>query len=62
MKKGRQISRREAQRAAKSEKRPAEKLQTQTAGHGDYTKERHEIFVDLELDELLAAIRQQKGG
>lgn len=28
-------------------------------GHGDYTKERHEIFADLELEELLAAIRQQ---
>ena len=27
-------------------------------GRGDYSKERHEIFADLELDELLAAIRR----
>jgi hypothetical protein len=27
-------------------------------GHGDYTKERHEIFEDLELEDLLASIRQ----
>jgi hypothetical protein len=25
-------------------------------GHGDYTKERQEIFADLDLEELLAAI------
>ena len=31
-------------------------------GHGDYTKERQEIFADLELEELIAAIRQQKTG
>ncbi|MFL6247854.1 MAG: hypothetical protein ACJ74H_17655 [Thermoanaerobaculia bacterium] len=30
-------------------------------GHGDYTKERHEIFADLELEELLVSIRQKKG-
>ena len=29
-------------------------------GHGDYTKERQEIFADLKLEELLAAIRQRK--
>jgi len=28
-------------------------------GHGDYTKERHEIFADLELEDLLASIRKQ---
>ena len=28
-------------------------------GHGDYSEERHEIFADLELDELLAAIRER---
>jgi hypothetical protein len=27
-------------------------------GHGDYSKERLEIFRDLELEELLASIRQ----
>ena len=31
-------------------------------GHGDYTKERQEIFADLDLEDLLAAIRQQKAG
>lgn len=30
-------------------------------GHGDYTKERQEIFADLELEDLLALIRQEKG-
>jgi hypothetical protein len=29
--------------------------------HGDYTKERQEIFGDLELEDLLIAIRQKKG-
>lgn len=29
-------------------------------GHGDYTKERHEIFADLELEELLALIRRKE--
>jgi hypothetical protein len=29
-------------------------------GHGDYTKERQEIFADLELEDLLAWIRQKK--
>ena len=29
-------------------------------GHGDYTKERQEIFADLELEDLLASIRQKK--
>lgn len=27
-------------------------------GHGDYTKERHEIFADLDLEDLLASVRQ----
>jgi hypothetical protein len=27
-------------------------------GHGDYTKEREEIFADLDLEDLLAAVRQ----
>jgi hypothetical protein len=27
-------------------------------GRGDYSQERHEIFADLELEELLAAIQQ----
>lgn len=31
-------------------------------GHGDYTQERHEIFADLELDELIAALKRQKTG
>jgi hypothetical protein len=30
-------------------------------GHGDYTKERHEIFADLELEDLLSSIREKKG-
>ena len=28
-------------------------------GHGDYSQDRHEIFADLDLEELLAAIRKQ---
>jgi hypothetical protein len=28
-------------------------------GHGDYTKERQEIFADLDLEELLASVRRQ---
>ena len=31
-------------------------------GHGDYTKERQEIFADLDLEELIAAIRRQETG
>lgn len=31
-------------------------------GHGDYTKERQEIFADLDLEELIAAIRRQEKG
>ncbi len=31
-------------------------------GHGDYTNERQEIFADLELDDLLAAIRRPETG
>ena len=31
-----------------------------TAGHGEYTKERQEIFADFELEELLASIRRQQ--
>lgn len=31
-------------------------------GHGDYTKERQEIFADLELEDLIAAIRRQEAG
>ncbi|HYH07685.1 MAG TPA: hypothetical protein VEK11_11570 [Thermoanaerobaculia bacterium] len=31
-------------------------------GHGDYTKERQEIFADLEIDELLGAVRRQGSG
>lgn len=27
-------------------------------GHGDYTQERQEIFANLELEDLIAAIRQ----
>lgn len=30
-------------------------------GHGDYTKERQEIFADLRLEDLLAAVRGQEG-
>jgi hypothetical protein len=29
-------------------------------GHGDYSIERQEIFADLDLEELLAAIRRQR--
>ena len=29
-------------------------------GHGDYTKERQEIFADLELEELIASIRRRE--
>lgn len=29
-------------------------------GHGDYTKERAEIFADLDLEELLAVIRRKE--
>ena len=29
-------------------------------GHGDYTKERQQIFAGLELEELLASIRRQE--
>lgn len=29
-------------------------------GHGDYSKERHEIFADLTIEELLAAVRRQE--
>jgi hypothetical protein len=31
-------------------------------GHGDYTKERQELFADLELEDLIASIRQQEAG
>lgn len=31
-------------------------------GHGDYTKERQEIFADLDVDELLGAVRGQGSG
>jgi hypothetical protein len=31
-------------------------------GHGDYTQERQELFADLELEELLAAVRAQETG
>lgn len=31
-------------------------------GHGDYTKERQEIFADLELEDLIALIRQRETG
>jgi hypothetical protein len=27
-------------------------------GHGDYSKERHELFADLRLDDLLASVRR----
>ena len=27
-------------------------------GHGDYTKEREEIFAGMEIEELLAAVRR----
>ncbi len=29
-------------------------------GHGDYSKERHEIFADLTLDEILKLIKPPK--
>ncbi len=29
-------------------------------GHGDYTKERQEIFADLDLEALLASVRRQE--
>lgn len=29
-------------------------------GHGDYTQERHELFADLELDDLIATVRRQE--
>lgn len=29
-------------------------------GYGDYSKERHEIFADLTMDELLEATAQQQ--
>jgi hypothetical protein len=31
-------------------------------GRGDYTNERQEIFADLELEDLIAAIRRQETG
>ncbi|HYC93724.1 MAG TPA: hypothetical protein VEO54_31260 [Thermoanaerobaculia bacterium] len=31
-------------------------------GHGDYAKERQEIFADLELENLIVSIRQQDTG
>ncbi len=31
-------------------------------GHGDYTKERQEIFADLDFEELIASIRRQETG
>lgn len=31
-------------------------------GHGDYTRERQEIFADLELEDLITAIRHQGTG
>ncbi|HYC87665.1 MAG TPA: hypothetical protein VEO54_00510 [Thermoanaerobaculia bacterium] len=30
--------------------------------HGDYTKERREIFADLALEDLIASIRQKETG
>lgn len=29
-------------------------------GHGDYTKERQEIFADLDVEDLLASVRRQE--
>jgi hypothetical protein len=29
-------------------------------GHGDYSKERHQLFDDLSLDDLLASIERSK--
>ena len=31
-------------------------------GHGDYTQERHELFADLEIEDLMASIRRQETG
>jgi hypothetical protein len=31
-------------------------------GHGDYTKERREIFADLDLEEVITSIRRQETG
>ena len=31
-------------------------------GHGDYTKERQEIFADLELEDLIVSVRRQETG
>ncbi len=31
-------------------------------GHGDYTQERQELFADLELEDLLAAVRPKETG
>ena len=31
-------------------------------GHDDYTKERQQIFADLELDDLIASIKRQETG
>jgi hypothetical protein len=31
-------------------------------GHGDYTQERREIFADLEIEDLIGAIRRQQTG
>ena len=31
-------------------------------GHGDYTKERQEIFADLEFEDLIASVRLQETG
>ncbi len=29
-------------------------------GHGDYTKERQEIFADLDVEDLLASVKRQE--
>ena len=31
-------------------------------GHGDYTQERQEIFADLEIEDLIGAIRRKPKG
>jgi hypothetical protein len=31
-------------------------------GHGDYTKERDEIFADLGIEDLIASIKRQEAG
>ena len=31
-------------------------------GHGGYTKERQEIFADLEVEDLISSIRRQETG